>query len=64
MYFYNTKVYYHVIIQTQDIKMGNFGLKCNVPHQWIAQRQVGPMSTVMGWGVMSSVCGMAFQCGS
>ena len=27
---------------TQDIKMGS--CVCDVPHQWIAQRQVGPVS--------------------
>ena len=29
---------------TRDIKMGSFVFKCDVPHQWIAQRQVGPVS--------------------
>ena len=29
---------------TSDIKMGSCGFKCDVPHQWIAQRQVGPVS--------------------
>ena len=29
---------------TQDIKMGSCVFQCDVPHQWIAQRQVGPMS--------------------
>ena len=57
--------------------MGSCVFQCDVPHQWIAQRQVGPMSvycdevgchvlclcTVTGWGVMSYVCGMAFLCG-
>ena len=29
---------------TQDIKMGSCAFQCDVPHQWIAQRQVGPVS--------------------
>ena len=29
---------------TQDIKMGSGVFQCDVPHQWIAQRQVGPVS--------------------
>ena len=29
---------------TRDIKMGSFVFQCDVPHQWIAQRQVGPLS--------------------
>ena len=29
---------------TQDIKMGSCVFQCDVPHQWIAQRQVGPVS--------------------
>ena len=29
---------------TQDIKMGSCIFQCDIPHQWIAQRQVGPMS--------------------
>ena len=29
---------------TQDIKMGNCVFQCDIPHQWIAQRQVGPVS--------------------
>ena len=28
----------------QDIKMGSCVFQCDVPHQWIAQRQVGPVS--------------------
>ena len=45
-----------------DIKMGSCVFQCGVPHQWIVQQQVGPVSvyTVTGWGVMSCVCGMAF----
>ena len=36
-----------------------------IPHQWIAQRQVGPVSVYCtGWGVVSCVCGMTFLCGS
>ena len=27
-----------------DIKMGSCVFQCDVPHQWIAQRQVGPVS--------------------
>ena len=55
---------------TQDIKMDSCVFQCDVPHQWIAQRQVGPVSvycglyTVTGWGVVSCVCGMTFLCGS
>ena len=29
---------------TQDIKMGSCVFQCDVPHQWIAQRQAGPVS--------------------
>ena len=29
---------------TQDIKTGNWVFHCDVPHQWVAQRQVGPVS--------------------
>ena len=29
---------------TQDIKMGSCAFQCDVPHRWIAQRQVGPES--------------------
>ena len=29
---------------TQDIKMYSCVFQCDVPHQWIAQRQVGPVS--------------------
>ena len=28
----------------QDIQMGSCVFQCDVPHQWIAQRQVGPVS--------------------
>ena len=28
----------------QDIKMGSSVFQCDVPHQWIAQRKVGPVS--------------------
>ena len=58
--------------------MGSCVFQCDVSHQWIVQRLVGPVSvycdgvgclvlflyTVTGWGVMSCVCGMAFLCGS
>ena len=33
---------------TQDIKMGSCVFQCDVPHQWIAQRQVGPVSVYCG----------------
>ena len=29
---------------TQDTKMGSCVFQCDVPHQWIAQRQAGPVS--------------------
>ena len=29
---------------TEDIEMGSCVFQCDVPHQWIAQRQVGPVS--------------------
>ena len=29
---------------TKDIKMGSCVFQCDVPHQWIAQRQVAPVS--------------------
>ena len=28
----------------QDVKMGSYVFQCDVPHQWIAQRHVGPLS--------------------
>ena len=51
--------------------MGSCVFQYDVPHQWIAQRLVSPVS-VTGWGVMSCVClcyasksiYMAFLCGS
>ena len=47
---------------TQDIIQV---FKCDVLHQRIAQRQVGPVPVYYdGLGVMSCVCGMAFLCGS
>ena len=50
---------------TQDIKMGSCVFQCDVPHQWIAQRQVSPVSVYCdGVGVVPCVCGMAFLCGS
>ena len=46
--------------------MGSCVFERDVPHQWIAQRQVGPVSVYCeeGGGVKSCVCSMAFQCGS
>ena len=55
---------------TQDIKMGSCVFQCEIPHQWQAKPQVGPVSvycegvgchdlclyTVMGWDVMTCVC--------
>ena len=35
--------------QNQDIKMGSCVFQCDVPHQWIAQRQVGPVSVYCDW---------------
>ena len=29
---------------TQDIKMGSCVFQCEIPHQWIAQPQVGPVT--------------------
>ena len=47
----------------QDTKTGSCVFQCDVPHQWIAQRQVGPVSVYCdGWGVVPCVCGMAFLC--
>ena len=49
----------------QDITMDSYVFRRDVPHQWIAQRQDGPVSVYRdGLGVMSCVCGMAFLCGS
>ena len=49
----------------QDIKMGGCVFQCDVPHQWIAQWQVGPVSVYCdSWGVLPCVCSLAFQCGS
>ena len=31
-------------VLNQDIKMGSCIFQCDVPHQWTAQRQVGPVS--------------------
>ena len=39
---------------TQDIKIGSCVFQCDVPNQWIAQRQVGPVS-VYGEGVGCNV---------
>ena len=45
--------------------MGSCVFQCDVPQQWIAQRQVGPKSVHCdGLGVMSCVCGMTILCGS
>ena len=52
---------------TQDIKMGSCIFQCDLPHQWIAQRQVHPVSVYfdrVGSRVMSCVCGIAFLYGS
>ena len=52
---------------TEDIIMCSCVIQCDVPHQWIAQWQVGPVSVYCDrteWGVVSCVCGMAFLCGS
>ena len=35
----------------QGIKMGSRVFQCDVPHQWIAQRHVGPVSVY--WGGVS-----------
>ena len=34
---------------TQDIKIGSCVFQWDVPHQWIAQRQVGPVSVYCDW---------------
>ena len=34
---------------TKDIKMGSCVFQCDVPHQWIAQRQGGPVSVYCDW---------------
>ena len=45
--------------------MDSYVFQCDVPQQWIAQRQLGAVSVYFdGWGVMSCVCGMAFMCSS
>ena len=45
--------------------MGSRVFQCDVPHQWIAQQLVSPVSVNCDrWGVMSCVCSMAFLCGS
>ena len=49
--------------QTQGIKMGSCVLQCDIPHQWIAQRQAVYVYCD-GWSVMSCVYVMAFLCGS
>ena len=41
---------------TQDIKMGSFVFQCDVPHQWIAQRQVGPVSVYCDRVVCHVLC--------
>ena len=43
---------------TQDIEMGSCVFQCDIPHQWIAQRHVGPMSVYYDWvGVSCPVHG-------
>ena len=32
---------------TQDIKLGSCIFQCDVPYQWIAKRQVGPVSVYL-----------------
>ena len=34
---------------TLDIKIGSCVFQCDVPHQWIAQRQVGPVPVYCDW---------------
>ena len=36
---------------TQDIKMGSYGFQRDVPHQLIAQRQVGPLCILYPAGI-------------
>ena len=43
-------------VLTQDIKMGGCAFQCDVPHQWIAQLQVGPVYTVTSLDVIPCVC--------
>ena len=44
--------------------MDSYVFQCDVPHQWIAQRHVGPVYVYCdGVSVMSCVCGKAFLCG-
>ena len=39
---------------THDIKMGSYVFQCDIPHQWIAQQQIDPVSVYYDkWGVMS-----------
>ena len=41
---------------TQDIKMGSCVFQCDVPHQWIAQRQVGLVSVYCGGAGCHVLC--------
>ena len=41
---------------TQDTKMGSFVFQCDVPHQWIAQRQVDPVSVYCDGVAFHALC--------
>ena len=41
---------------TLYIKMGSYVFRCDVPHQWIAQRQVGPVSVYCDGVECSVLC--------
>ena len=65
---------------TKDIKMSSCVFQCNVPHQWIAPRQVGRVSVYCDWEgchalslphgisvwqhIGQDVCSMTFLCSS
>ena len=46
---------------TQDIKMGSCVFQCDVPHQWIAQRWVGPVSVYCVRGGVSCLVSAAWH---
>ena len=41
---------------THDIKMGSCVFQCDVPHQWIAQQQVDPVSVYCDWVECHVLC--------
>ena len=47
---------------TQDIEIGSCVFQCDVPHPWIAQRQVGPMSVSAAWHSCVAAHWLKYHC--